>query len=144
MRIMQLGSMLTQWNTFTCWTKRNNIFTWQHRKTDVPKGETQTDWRERSEVSTRQDGRNRKLRRTKKEKKKRQKLEERLKIFLCIPCITKIFCMHWNQYKKQRGASVLTYPKILVIESRRPPAGWESRLLKEGRTDLNLVKSFSK
>lgn len=67
----------------------DNVFTWQYQKTDVPKGETQTDWRERSEVSTRQDGRNRKLRRTKKEKK-RQKLEGRLKIFVCIPCITKI------------------------------------------------------
>lgn len=30
------------------------IFTWQYQKSDVPKGETQTDWRERSEVSTQQ------------------------------------------------------------------------------------------
>lgn len=54
----------------------DNVFTWQHQKSDVPKGKTQIDWRERSEVSIRQDGRNRKLRRTKR--KKKQKLEERL------------------------------------------------------------------
>lgn len=64
------------------------FFTWQHQKIDVPKGETQTDWRERSEVSTRQDGRNRKLRRT---KKKKRKAEARRKAeIVCIPCITKI------------------------------------------------------
>lgn len=68
---MQLGSTLLQWIQSHAGLRVDNVFTWQYQKTDVPKGETQTDWRERSEVSTRQDGRNRKLRRTKKKKKRK-------------------------------------------------------------------------
>lgn len=78
-------------------------------------------------------------------KKKKRKAEARRKAeIICLYSLHhQDFGVHWNQYTKQRGESVLTYPKILVIESRRPPAGWESRLLKEGRTGLNLVSSFS-
>lgn len=48
---------------------------------------------------------------------------------VCIPCITEMFA-YIELICNKRGECLLTYPKILVIESRRPPAGWESRLLK--------------
>lgn len=42
-----------------------------------------------------------------------------------------IYCqIHLYTLLTRKGERFLTYPKILVIESRRPPAGCESRLLK--------------
>lgn len=73
----------------------DNVFTWQHQKIDVPKGETQTDWRERSEVSTRQDGRDRKLRRTKKKRKRKAEARRKLKLLFVFPASPR----SWHTFK---------------------------------------------
>lgn len=130
---MQLGSMLTRWNTFTCWTKRDNVFTWQHRKTDVPKGEIQTDWRERSEVSTRQDGRNRKLRRTKKRKKKaeaRRKAEN-----ICLYSLHhQDFLYTLKPIQKTKRSKCSNLPKD-ISDRIQKASSWLGESLTEGGED---------